>query len=167
MDDHLGKPVRLPLLAQTLQRWVGGVGQPADGDSDGAAPTASAASPAPADPEELLDTDVLADLRTLPAEDLEVVLGDYVTTTEARLRALRTGMDEPVEFTRIAHSIKGSSASLAARRLASVAAELERMGRALLEEDRILDRLAAEEVMDRLEREFVEVQPVLRTALLT
>jgi PAS domain S-box-containing protein len=167
MDDHLGKPVRLPLLAQTLQRWVGGVGQPADGDSDGAAPTASAASPAPADPEELLDTDVLADLRTLPAEDLEVVLGDYVTTTEARLRALRTGMDEPVEFTRIAHSIKGSSASLAARRLASVAAELERMGRALLEEGLLLDRLAAEEVMDRLEREFVEVQPVLRTALLT
>jgi signal transduction histidine kinase/CheY-like chemotaxis protein/HPt (histidine-containing phosphotransfer) domain-containing protein len=169
MDDHLAKPVRLPLLAETLARWV----RPA-GSEGGSSPATNAlpvddavAGDATAcDATDLLDPDVLADLGTLPAADLESVVDSYLAASTDRLIALRASLDEPDELTRLAHSLKGSSASVAAARMAALAAELEALGRATVEADALLDRGEVATLLDRLDGEFRLVRPVLRRALL-
>ncbi len=167
MDDHLPKPVRMPVLAATLERWIGGAGTtggrtPASRGSDGAA---------------LLDDEILVDLATLPLEDLSTVLDSWTHTTEQRLLDLRGclatardatgGSAAAMELlTRLAHSVKGSSASVAARSLASVAAELETLGRTAMSEGTPVDRTDADALLTRLEEQFRLVRPALEAALL-
>jgi HPt (histidine-containing phosphotransfer) domain-containing protein len=155
MDDHLAKPVRLPVLAETLERWLA---QPGSGLH-----ALAEASPHTSD---LLDDAILADLGTLPADDLATVLASWDNTTEQRLADLRGSTAEADTLTRLAHSVKGSSASVAARRLAAVAAELEELGRTAVEAGQRLDVSGAEVLLDRLDEEFRQVRPVLQAALL-
>jgi HPt (histidine-containing phosphotransfer) domain-containing protein len=70
------------------------------------------------------------------------------------------------DLTRLAHSVKGSSASVAAARLAGVAAELETLGRTAMEGGDCFDGSGADVLVARLDEEFRRVEPVLQTALL-
>jgi DNA-binding response OmpR family regulator len=168
MDDHLPKPVRMPVLAATLERWIGGTVSepPAARGWDGAA---------------LLDEEILADLATLPAEDLGSVLASWSHATEQRLVDLRTCLANPDTampdtaadtaaeaelLTRLAHSLKGSSASVAASGLATVAAELETLGRAAMTGGIAVDRVGADVLVSRLDEQFRLARPALETALL-
>jgi HPt (histidine-containing phosphotransfer) domain-containing protein len=62
--------------------------------------------------------------------------------------------------------VKGSSASLAARNLAEVAAALEQLGRAALEGNGPFDPAQADDLLRRLDSEFAQVRPALHEALL-
>ncbi|MDQ1632638.1 MAG: hypothetical protein QOC80_2610 [Frankiaceae bacterium] len=161
MDDHLPKPVRVPVLAATLERWIGGTGRaPAAHGWDGASTP-------------LLDEEILADLATLPAADLDSVLDSWSHATEQRLVDLRSCLATTPDttggaelLTRLAHSVKGSSASVAARSLATVAAELETLGRTAMTDGTALDRFGADVLLTRLDEQFRLVRPALQTALL-
>jgi PAS domain S-box-containing protein len=155
MDDHLGKPVRMALLTETLQRWA-----PRD------APASDAAGPAGDDDSDLLDRAILDDLVTLPADALAAVLDSYLAATEERLVALRASIFDAESTTRLAHAVKGSSASLAARSVAEVAAALEHLGRTALEGTGSFDPDEADDLLRRLDREFAQVRPALHEALL-
>jgi PAS domain S-box-containing protein len=157
MDDHLAKPVRLPLLAQALERWTGSLITSTE---------ASASEMASMTATDLLDPEILADLQTLAAEDLVVLLDSYLTTTQERLASLRNAPHTVGELTRLAHTMKGSSASLAAHRMAGIAGELEELGRVAGARSSDPDPAEVERLIDRLEAELRAVTPALQTALL-
>jgi PAS domain S-box-containing protein len=166
MDDHLAKPVQLSLLAATLERWI------APEPTSTATPARPAVDGESGDTAEQLDDEILSDLATLPTETLASLLDSYFLVTAERLTALRNtavGGDDvgwTREITGLAHAMKGSSASLAARRMAEVAAELEQLGRGSLETNELLDPQRVDALLGRLEHEFSQVQPVLQRALL-
>lgn len=153
MDDHLAKPVRLPLLAETLGRWLS---DPYAQDGRAVDEVLHAG--------DLVDADIVTDLNTLPAEDLNAVLDSWSEATAERVDELRRPLEVEV-LTRLAHTVKGSSAAVGARRLAAVAAELEQLGRRAMEQATAPDPLDAAALIDRLDDEFRLVQPILTATL--
>jgi PAS domain S-box-containing protein len=122
MDGFLSKPLRRDALAATLARWI---------DSETAAGAEAEVEEVRAG-EPLLDPELIEELAELGPE----FFGDLVTTfaeTAARRidgleAAVRAGNAEAAAG--IAHSLKGSSATLGAIRLSRLAAEAETAGRA-------------------------------------
>jgi HPt (histidine-containing phosphotransfer) domain-containing protein len=94
------------------------------------------------------------------------VLDSYLAATEERLVALRASILDAESTARLAHAVKGSSASLAARNVAEVAAALEHLGRTALENAGSLDPDQVHDLLRRLDREFAQVRPALHEALL-
>lgn len=82
--------------------------------------------------DEILDQTAIENLRMLGDEDgddsfLREVIGIFVEDTPVRLKELRESFaagDQPT-FTRAAHSIKGSSSNVGAKRLCQLAQALE------------------------------------------
>ncbi len=108
MDDFLSKPLRLPELRAALAD----VRPHAEGPVD-------------------FDARVLAELAALPGGEgglLGELSGVFFADAPRRLRALRDalGKDQRETVTHEAHSIKGAAGTLGFRRIAHVAAELEK-----------------------------------------
>ncbi|RMG34970.1 MAG: response regulator [Gammaproteobacteria bacterium] len=132
MDDYLAKPVNLRELSVTLERWTqrgGGV----DGNE------ARRADPMAED--EILDGDVLQELREVMGEDFANLLHTYLETSPALVQALSEAVASRDTQAMIipAHSLKSSSGNMGAARLSVVARELEVAAR----EGRVDDALAA------------------------
>ena len=110
-----------------------------------------------------LDPEILAGLRQLAgggsgrAVDELVLL--FLDTARERVTELRTAVDhdDSEALARVAHSLKGSSANLAASGLAALAAHLEVAARAG-------DAAAVPSVMALVEAELERVDAALRTA---
>jgi signal transduction histidine kinase/CheY-like chemotaxis protein len=120
MNDYLSKPVRLPDLRKTLDRWFTSTGDA----------RIQAAGPEPA-PGETLDMQAIEAIRTLqrPGEAnlLEKILGMYRRNTPALLDQLARAIDEgdAGAAQHAAHALKSSSANVGAARVATLARELE------------------------------------------
>ena len=116
MDDYVAKPVRPAELARVLQRWlVNGREQPPPGF--------------PPSSEELLDPEGVKALRELDSHapgEAATMVRLFLGETRSRLDALRP--DDTESVGRTAHSLKGSCATFAAPRMASLCDELERAG---------------------------------------
>jgi CheY-like chemotaxis protein/HPt (histidine-containing phosphotransfer) domain-containing protein/two-component sensor histidine kinase len=139
-DDYLTKPIRLEALTTVLQRWI------PDDKRVGLHTLNESAL------QQLLDAggpDLLREVSEVYLEDAPSRLG--------RMReALRSG--DTRELARQAHAVKGSSASVAASRMHSLAGDLEARARAG-EVD------VAARLLDELERELFPVSRALSSAL--
>jgi CheY-like chemotaxis protein len=159
MDDYLTKPIRPPDLQAALIRWgnVPGGGSPPPESADVSRPDAEIV--APTEPPSL-DMKDLTELRGRQAKGEPDIISElaslFLRDTPRRLddvlRALSAGDAEGVGS--LAHTIKGSSLNLGARRMASLCTRLEAQGRGHLFEE--AERTAAE-----LRREFARVSALL------
>ena len=149
MDDYVTKPVAPAALAATLRRWVG------------AEPDTAAEEPAPA-----LDHGVLDGLRELDRRSrsgfLVRVTRAFLEQAPQQLATLAASVEQSDadSVALVAHSLKGSSATIGARRLAEICAELERVPLAG-------DRTEATARVRAAEAAFVQVQEALTAAVLS
>jgi CheY-like chemotaxis protein len=130
MDDYISKPVRIPELQHTLERW---------GPLKLKTVSPTFASPPPrlpaADQEsELLDRTILADLKEMsPAEGigmLEELVDLFLEQAPQSLAHLTQKPTDPASVGFEAHSLKSMSLNLGATRMATLCRTLETMARA-------------------------------------
>ena len=133
MDDYLSKPVKSDVLRLKLERWTGPHGS-------------------------VIDQARLAILRGIqqPGQPdcVTEVIDLFLMEATSRLEALHGAItrDDAVEIRRVAHLLKGSSATIGATRMAALADELESRDPG---ED-------AGELMAQLDREWVLVREALK-----
>jgi HPt (histidine-containing phosphotransfer) domain-containing protein len=158
MDDYIVKPVRLEALRAALDRWLPLTKAPS------AEPiTVPLVIPRPQTvTAAAMDFQVLETLRSLetpdsPNETQELATA-YLAETETRMRELGHALEanDATAARSIAHSIRGSSAGMGARKLADVAREMEE----LLKNSQVGD---AAEMMPLLGSEFERVKDALKT----
>jgi PAS domain S-box-containing protein len=123
MDDYVSKPVRVEELVAALKRAAP---RPASGNEPAKADRPPAGM--------VLDLRALEGLRAALGDDREAfleIITAYLEDTPKLLAALREalGRGDQEAFTRAAHTLKSSSATLGAMTLSSLAAQLETAGR--------------------------------------
>ncbi|MCF7707695.1 MAG: PAS domain-containing protein, partial [Verrucomicrobia bacterium] len=142
MNDYISKPVQIADLQISLYRAVSATSprdeQPADPEQPAA--------------EEVLDSNALAGLRELriPGEpDPLVELVDlFLEDAPKKLERIKTSLksNDTKTLTIAAHSLKGSSSNLGARKLSSLCAELENQAKAnnTVESPALIDKIEIE-----------------------
>jgi two-component system sensor histidine kinase/response regulator len=151
MDDYVSKPVKPEELDEVLKRWI-----PREGAID-AASVASDGSADPTENETPVDQAVLENLRELGGSEMvselvEMFFEDASSSLSALREAVEGGDVHSVE--RIAHTLKGSSGNMGAKRMAGLWSELEEVGASG-------DLSGVPELLEQLEEEFGRVRPVL------
>jgi CheY-like chemotaxis protein len=126
MDDYVSKPIQVKELQSALERW---------GQQLRPIEPAAAVGPTAVEPAADIDWSMLDDLRALQAEGeadfaLEMVslYLENAPQLMATIQQAITNGNAPV-LQRSAHTLKGSSASLGAQRMATLCAGLEKLGR--------------------------------------
>lgn len=155
MDDYLPKPVKRADLEKMLALWTSQTEE---------APDPVRATEPPASPEDPLDRAALENLLELQLEGEPDILGELVEAflddTPHRLTDLREaisrGDTQAVKDT--AHTLKGSSGNMGAKRMAQVCEDLEETGRSG-------DLARAPEQLALLEDEFGRARAALETEL--
>ena len=148
MNDTIGKPVRISMIAKALERWV-----PVSG-SRSTRPVSSLPPPA------TLDLHMVRQLVSFDGEDdgfIQDVMVGYVEQLQdsvARLgRALKDGDMDAVHLT--AHSIKGASKQLGAARVGDLLGAIEREH----------DVPAAKQILAQIDREVPKVAAAVQSLL--
>jgi signal transduction histidine kinase/CheY-like chemotaxis protein/HPt (histidine-containing phosphotransfer) domain-containing protein len=139
MDDYLAKPVAIPVLLATLQRWL-----PHTVPATGATAEGDRALPQLAQPPTPLDPAVLDALTGGDPRETRALLDDFLASTAQDLVALQAAHaagDLPA-LTREAHKLKGAARIVGAVELAEAAGQLEAAARG--EERPALSALAAD-----------------------
>ena len=109
----------------------------------------------------VLDQDVLANLRDLPGDGNDTLLGElidlFAKDAPRRMVQLRLALEQgdARRVMQIAHSLKGSSANLGARDMAGICNQLEQRGHHG-------DLNGGHQLQDELEREYPRVLVALR-----
>ncbi len=157
MDDYISKPVRWSELSAALARWLGGAPPVAAGAVERVEPVESP----PSGP---LDEATLRNLKRLvprehPSALIELV-ESFLGSTEARLPSLAAAIarGDSHEVAQLAHSLKGSTGSFGALRLAGMLGQLEALGR-----NGNLDDAARR--LDEIVAEFEQVKAAFRREL--
>jgi PAS domain S-box-containing protein len=130
MNDHVGKPVDPDALFSVLVRWIKNTNRAKPGQA--AAKTAPKLAPkAPALPETLDGFDLKAGLKAVNGNAvlLRRLLLDFATAHGAEGLIIRPALKDGriEEATRIAHTLKGTAATIGALEVARHAAVLEKM----------------------------------------
>ncbi|MGO9378806.1 MAG: response regulator, partial [Dissulfurispiraceae bacterium] len=189
MDDYLSKPFNMRQLAAVLERWLpGDSGGEAISHADAQREDFSSSSNAREKPDpaliqelpaadfpkpgesasflqnpvrpDLIDLKAFENIRIMQTKDgpdllarmISIYLADSLKHVDNMRRAL--GMLDRTQFKRAAHTLKTSSATIGALGLAEICGELEQMGIGSSPE-------AAENVLSRMEVEYVAVREVL------
>ncbi len=119
MDDYVSKPVTPEQLDAVLRRWIPG--------SDEAAAALPATDHRPSG-SETVDWEIVADLLSVTQPEFLIeLLGVFTRETGTALEALRQAASsrDLQELQRIAHRLRGSSATLGARRMMGLCDRLE------------------------------------------
>ena len=156
MDDYLSKPVRQEELSEVLGRWVPQV-DAADVARVPATEHGAARVPDGNVDERPLDPEVLAVLRELGDDELLKELVEmFLDDASTRLAALRGALDggDAGSVEREAHTLKGSSGNMGAKKMAAICAELQEAGASG-------DHPRAAELLGRLDEEFGRVRPAI------
>ena len=125
MDDYLSKPYNLGQLRAILNRWLPRREPTQDCQDDAFPPL-----PEPTgDQTPTLDPTALAAIETLPdgAVSLTKMLRRYLDSTPTLMAQLRQGLErnDHAAIRLAAHTLKGSSATVGAQRLAALSQEIE------------------------------------------
>lgn len=158
MDDFVGKPAPMPVLAEKLRRWMPHI-QWAETPAPAPAGGAGAEAAPPGD-EAVLDRSILDDLTGGDDDLAAAILMDYVNSSRSDLTALRAAVAgaSADEVRREAHRIKGASRMVGAQQVSTLAAQLE--AAAVTEEWSALCATAED-----LEAAMARVMAALETAL--
>ena len=123
MDDYLSKPVTTDALDAMVVRWLGAA-RPA--------PAVVAAAPAPP-AADVLDASAIAELEAGGGPELRdeliALFNEDAPSALEKIRAAAAAGDA-AELGRVAHALKGSSATIGARLMSATCASLEAAGRA-------------------------------------
>jgi signal transduction histidine kinase/CheY-like chemotaxis protein/HPt (histidine-containing phosphotransfer) domain-containing protein len=129
MDDYLAKPVAIPVLAATLQRWLPHVAPP-PAAADAPAQAAASGLPQLQRPPPF-DDQVLQSLTAGDEAELRALLADYLASTREDLVVLdaaRAAGDLPT-LARQAHKLKGAARIVGALELGEASERLEAAAR--------------------------------------
>lgn len=151
MDDYISKPFDLAQVRNLLARWVP------------AFPSAGSALEAPPAPDESTPVDIrtLESLRPRESDGapyfLNRLVAQYVQEARDRLAALHEAGEkaDARALLSAAHSLKGSSSIMGAKRMAGLCEELE-------EQARLNDMKGARMLVGQLEKEFERVREELQ-----
>jgi len=149
MDDTIGKPVRISMLAKALERWV---------------PVGGARSMRPVStlpPPTALDLDMVRQLVSLDGEDDDFIrdlMVSYVQQLEDSVDKLDSALDDAdMESVRLTtHSIKGASKQIGASRVGELLSAIER------ENDFEAARQLLQQVREEVPRVEAAFQALLR-----
>ena len=152
MDDYVPKPVKREELEMIMQRWLPGEGAGATiTEGSGELPAATEGTEGP------LDREVIESLRELGGSEMLSELGQmYLDNARSSLDTLQRAVEEGDASTvqRVAHTLRGSSSNMGAKRMASLLAKLQDGGAYQIISD-------GPELLERLEAEFERVRPAL------
>ena len=155
MDDYVAKPVLRKVLDEVLGRWTQ---RPSDADEVAAS---ASTTPGSADRADVIDAAVLVELQQLDREgsDIGEVVTLFARSSAERLDELRGAVaaGDSDTIRRVAHSLRGSSATFGARRVADLTLALE------MTADRD-DLRTAPEILVRLDGELALVRAALEAA---
>ncbi len=160
MDDYVSKPVTPETLFAAIRRWVPRFGSPPVAAPAVPLDLAASAPPAALEAEPVIDSAALLALRKLQQPQAPNFVGKlidvFLNEWPARSAAVHQAVDrrDANQLKRAAHSLKGSSASLGAGRLARVSADLEAKGAAA-------DWSAVPALLTQLTLEFEEARAAL------
>ena len=178
MDDYLSKPFNQDQLRECVTRWLGKNAKPSNEKDKSGRPVSSRgalsslpvhdgfgaqASPERASHPATVDLDALDNIRSLRPHGshhvLDRVIQAYLNSAPALIGALREAVTigDVEGLHNAAHSLKSTSATLGATRLASLCSDLEKLAR----------KNSTEEAKDRcsdLEAEFERVKLTLAEA---
>jgi signal transduction histidine kinase/CheY-like chemotaxis protein/HPt (histidine-containing phosphotransfer) domain-containing protein len=143
MDDFIGKPTPIAVLAEKLRRWVPDIGWESAGPPglQGASVAEVVGAPRL---DGLVDRAVLHEL-TGGDDDLAAsILADFLDSSRSDVAALRAALEDTDagEVRRHAHRIKGASRTVGASDLADLAAELEAAASTTVEDWHVLQATA-------------------------
>ena len=152
MSDYLSKPFKVVQLSEVLERWI----QLPQSDAT------PADSGTPGQHESAIDSRVFDDFRgpvmSRSANDFVIkLIGDYLTESAKCMTALRDAVvqGDALALKTAAHSLKGSSSTMGAKRMAALCDELETLARST-----ILGGAPA--LVVALDDEFVRVEAALQ-----
>lgn len=145
MDDYITKPLRIAELQAALKKWggmqTGRIEPPSGGPAD-----------------HLLDHAVIGELRELPPEQgtpvLQELIDLFLENAPRSIARIREEMSDPAKLVFHARTVQSMSLNLGAKRLVTLAQQLEEMGQAGRTE-------AAAEVLDELQKTFRQTRAEL------
>jgi signal transduction histidine kinase/CheY-like chemotaxis protein/HPt (histidine-containing phosphotransfer) domain-containing protein len=148
MNDTVGKPVRISMLAKALERWVPVTGRPS------MRPLSTLPPPS------ALDLDMVRQLVSLDGEDddfIQDVMMSYVDQLKDSVKKIARSLDEgDMEAVRLtAHSIKGASKQIGAARVGDLLGAIEREN----------DVATARQVLDQVDEEVPRVAAAIQSLL--
>ena len=147
MDDYLAKPISPEQLEAVLGRWI---------PAAGAAAPEAASIPVPA-ADDPIDWTMIGDLVAMtPSDFIADLLALFVRDSATALTDLRIAWreDDRAAWSRIAHKLRGSCATLGARAMMEICARMED-----LDEGGLME--SGEAMLEALEREFARTQEML------
>jgi len=125
MDDYISKPVRVGDLQAALERW--GQGRTRKPDTS----FFSRMKPLAAD--QLLDMNMIAELREMPPENGVSMLSELITLfldgAPQRIKQIGESVQVPDQLAFHAHALKSMSLNMGAKRMVELAKKLEELGR--------------------------------------
>jgi len=163
MDDYLSKPVKPEALFSALRRWVSPPSPASPPPPVLSAPPPVTAPASSGEPEEepIIDRSALINLKKLQQPGSPDVLVQFVDLfihdLPSKLLEIQEAVDrhDPRKLSKAAHSLKGSSASLGAKRIVKISAQLEARGKAadwtdvsVLHSDLITEAAAAQKALE-------------------
>jgi HPt (histidine-containing phosphotransfer) domain-containing protein len=144
MDDYVPKPVKSQELAEAISRALDGAGQ-----SREAASEALASEDIVFDSKELLNR--LDGDEALYGE----LVGEFLSSLPTDIEILKRSSDDLAEFARLAHGLKGSAGNMGAKRLSSLARDVEIAAKNG-------DAAIAKELLGRIDDEFGRLRQALQ-----
>jgi response regulator RpfG family c-di-GMP phosphodiesterase len=154
MDDYISKPIRIAELQAAIERW-GPTKKPPTGTT-----SFRQRDVAPDMASDLLDSDVLAELRDMPPTDgismLRELIDLFLDSAPKRIKQIRDAAHEPTNLAFHAHALKSMGMNMGAQKIVQLTKRLEEMGR-----DGNTDQAA--QVIAELENTFVLTRAQLET----
>ncbi len=159
MDDYLSKPVQPDHLNTVIRRWLAGPGALPEAQANGVGKRVEHSTASQGDDPDAaaLDSATVNQLReTLTGEMRASLLASFAESLPKCIAEIGAAVErgDHMELRRVAHLLKGSSATLGAGRLRSICVKLEQTGR---DSDRPIDgqqldtlRAAATEALEEL-----------------
>ncbi|HEU5069051.1 MAG TPA: response regulator [Verrucomicrobiae bacterium] len=126
MDDYISKPIRIAELQAAIERWgPTKIKRTAD--------TTSFLRRTPPAPADLLDSNIIAELREMPPTQgvsmLRELIDLFLESAPKRIEQIRDTAKDPTELAFHAHALKSMSLNLGAQKIVELTKRLEEMGR--------------------------------------